>query len=360
MPNTINADNGVVSGITGIRTTADNTGNLALQSNGVTLMTLATNNTVTISGTTTQTGNASFGNVTATVFNGAHNGTVGATTPATGAFTTLSASSTVSGTGFSTYLASPPQIGTTTASAGYFTALQATGARTLLRANSEPYSLSLSYNSSVGATYIGSTNSLNPDMVFSTNAGAEIARFTAGGNLNIGATSASPLRIYARSQDAAGSSYVIYFDNSSGTVLSYILSNGTYMTGNAANSPTNLGTGNAGNVYVDASGILYKSTSSLKYKNDVKDAYYGLQELLKLRPVTYKGNNDGDKVFGGLIAEEVDAAGLKEFVVYKDDDGTPDGLAYSNMVSLCIKAIQELNAKVEAQAAEIDALKAGI
>ena len=41
------------------------------------------------------------------------NGTVGATTPGTGAFTTLSASSTVSGTGFTTYLASPPAIGTT-------------------------------------------------------------------------------------------------------------------------------------------------------------------------------------------------------------------------------------------------------
>lgn len=41
------------------------------------------------------------------------NGTVGATTASTGAFTTLSASSTVSGTGFSTYLASPPSIGTT-------------------------------------------------------------------------------------------------------------------------------------------------------------------------------------------------------------------------------------------------------
>lgn len=41
------------------------------------------------------------------------NGTVGATTPTTGAFTTLSASSTVSGTGFTTYLASPPAIGTT-------------------------------------------------------------------------------------------------------------------------------------------------------------------------------------------------------------------------------------------------------
>jgi hypothetical protein len=61
-------------------------------------------------------------------FNGAINGTVGATTPSTGAFTTLSASSTVSGTGFSTYLASPPAIGGTAAAAGAFTSLSASGA----------------------------------------------------------------------------------------------------------------------------------------------------------------------------------------------------------------------------------------
>ena len=52
------------------------------------------------------------------------NGTVGATTPATGAFTTLSASSTVSGAGFTAYFASPPAIGGTAAcSAGTFTVL---------------------------------------------------------------------------------------------------------------------------------------------------------------------------------------------------------------------------------------------
>lgn len=52
------------------------------------------------------------------------NGTVGATTANTGAFTTLSASSTVSGTGFSTYLASSPAIGGTAACpAGTFTTL---------------------------------------------------------------------------------------------------------------------------------------------------------------------------------------------------------------------------------------------
>ena len=58
------------------------------------------------------------------------NGTVGATTPSTGAFTTLSASSTVSGTGFSTYLASPPAIGGTTAAAGSFSNLSYTGTLT--------------------------------------------------------------------------------------------------------------------------------------------------------------------------------------------------------------------------------------
>jgi len=61
---------------------------------------------------------------------GPHNGTVGATIPTTGAFTTLSASSTVSGTGFSTYLASPPAIGGTTPAAGTFTTAKAIAAAT--------------------------------------------------------------------------------------------------------------------------------------------------------------------------------------------------------------------------------------
>jgi hypothetical protein len=62
----------------------------------------------------------------AAITGGSINGTtVGASTASTGAFTTLSASSTVSGTGFSTYLASPPAIGSTAASTGAFTTLSA-------------------------------------------------------------------------------------------------------------------------------------------------------------------------------------------------------------------------------------------
>ena len=53
-------------------------------------------------------------------------GAIGSGTANTGAFTTLSASSTVSGTGFSTYLASPPAIGGTTPSTGKFTTITGT------------------------------------------------------------------------------------------------------------------------------------------------------------------------------------------------------------------------------------------
>jgi hypothetical protein len=68
--------------------------------------------------------------LTAAGFSGPINGTVGATTANTGAFTTLSASSTVSGTGFSTYLASPPAIGGTAPAAGTFTTAKAIAAAT--------------------------------------------------------------------------------------------------------------------------------------------------------------------------------------------------------------------------------------
>jgi len=61
------------------------------------------------------------------VVDGLDNVPIGAGGASTGAFTTLSASSTVSGAGFSTYLASPPAIGGTTSAAGSFTNLSATG-----------------------------------------------------------------------------------------------------------------------------------------------------------------------------------------------------------------------------------------
>jgi hypothetical protein len=56
-------------------------------------------------------------------------GPIGGTTPDAGAFSTLSASGTVSGNGFTAYMASPPTIGTTTPAIGAFTSVSASSPR---------------------------------------------------------------------------------------------------------------------------------------------------------------------------------------------------------------------------------------
>ena len=79
-----------------------------------------------ISGITSTSGTGAWAHTGGFSATGGINSTaVGNTTPSTGAFTTLSASSTVSGAGFTTFLASPPPIGSTAANTGAFTTLSA-------------------------------------------------------------------------------------------------------------------------------------------------------------------------------------------------------------------------------------------
>jgi len=112
------------------------------------------------------------------------------------------------------------------------------------------------------------------------------------------------------------------------------------------------------NVSVGSDGRFTRATSSLKYKKNVLDAQYGLSDVLALRPVTYEGKNPVEEgiTYGGLIAEEVHALGLSQFVEYADD-GTPDAVRYGNMVSLAFKAIQEQQALIQSLTTRITALE---
>ena len=332
------------------------------------------------------------GTIAATVFSGPLNGTVGATTPSTGAFTTLAASSTVSGTGFSTYLASPPAIGGTAAAA-------ITG--TTITANTQ---FSGPHNGTVGAT----TPSTGEFTTLATG-GVAVAgySFTSRSTANANAyfidtgsdsggmtiafykSSASPaasddianLRFYGNDSGGNSAEYVrltaIIADptnaSEDGTLslltakagslqerVRYTSADGFYIVDGAFRAPDVYAstTGTAANMVMSsASGILQRSTSSLRYKNSVADATYGLAEVMQLRPVTYKGNNDGDTVFGGFIAEEVHDIGLSQFVQY-DDQNRPDALAYGNMVSLLTKAMQEQQVVIEDLKARISVLEA--
>jgi hypothetical protein len=197
----------------------------------------------------------------------------------------------------------------------------------------------------------GDTTDLPTSLVFSTTADG-----ASSPTERMRIDSAGTLKTYGST--ANSSVYNCDFRNSASTDLFRVRNDGYFITGSAANSPYNLTTGSAANVNMDGNGALQRVTSSLKYKRDVQDTVHGLAELLQLRAVTYKGKgeNDGETVFGGLIAEEVDAAGLHEFVQYASD-GSPDSLAYGNMVSLCVKSIQEQQAIISELQSKVAALE---
>ena len=174
------------------------------------------------------------------------------------------------------------------------------------------------------------------------------------GNTGIGVQ--PTYRFEVRGSGATSSTVCFYISNSSATALLYIRDDGAINTGVAAVSPYNNVTGTAANLVVGSDGFLYRSTSSLRYKTQINDATHGLNEVLKLRSVTFKSQNDGNKIFGGLIAEEVDSAGLTEFVQY-DSENRPDAIHYSNMVALLVKAIQEQQTQINELKNRLSALE---
>jgi len=194
-------------------------------------------------------------------------------------------------------------------------------------------------------------NESNTPMLFTTN-GTERMRIDSSGNLLVGTTSASG-RFTVNGAGTSSALFSLVSNDSAGATLFAVRNDGALQCPKLQNFTS----GSAANVYYDGT-YLYKSTSSLKYKTDVQNATHGLTELLNLRPVIYKGKSEADegKTFGGLIAEEVHEAGLTEFVQYAED-GSPDALAYGNMVSLCIKAIQEQQAIIQSLTTRITALE---
>lgn len=182
--------------------------------------------------------------------------------------------------------------------------------------------------------------------------GTERMRITSGGNLLLTgglSTGVTDTRFLMIAQGTTSATYAMVIKQSNNsTNLFLVRDDGLIQTGTASGSPYNNTSGAAANVVVNSSGTLERSTSSLKYKTDVKDYDKGLSEVLKMRPVYYKSINEREKdlQFAGLIAEEIHDLGLTEFVQYAED-GTPDALAYQNMVALLTKAIQEQQAQIE-------------
>jgi hypothetical protein len=114
---------------------------------------------------------------------------------------------------------------------------------------------------------------------------------------------------------------------------------------------------NSANLFIASNGQIQKSTSSSRYKKNIKDYDKGIESVKKLRPVSFQSiANDEDKTYAGFIAEEVHYSGLIEFVDY-NKEGQPEALHYANMTAILTKALQETLTKIESLEARVAALE---
>jgi hypothetical protein len=95
--------------------------------------------------------------------------------------------------------------------------------------------------------------------------------------------------------------------------------------------------------------------SDVRLKKDIHDISYGVEQVRKLRPVSFKWKEDGDGATQlGLIAQEA-----KEVVpeLVRTGDNGMLGLNYAGLTPVLIKAIQEQQKTIERQDARIASLE---
>jgi hypothetical protein len=118
---------------------------------------------------------------------------------------------------------------------------------------------------------------------------------------------------------------------------------------------------NVGTISVTTTNTAYNTSSDYRLKENITPMTGALAKITQLKPVTYTWKSTG-KTSQGFIAHELQAVvpdcvtGEKDAV---DEEGNPvhQGVDTSYLVATLTAAIQELKAVVDAQAAEIAALK---
>jgi hypothetical protein len=111
--------------------------------------------------------------------------------------------------------------------------------------------------------------------------------------------------------------------------------------------------------------VVGAQTSDERIKNIIGAVPYGLSEILAINPVEFTLKNDVDQTKKlGFIAQQVlpivpeSVFDTGEVIEGEPEDApTKLGMEYSSLIPVLVNAIKELNAKIEAQAAEIAALK---
>jgi hypothetical protein len=117
-----------------------------------------------------------------------------------------------------------------------------------------------------------------------------------------------------------------------------------------------------GNVFVSSIGgkVGWSALSDLRAKTDLRDVPLGLDFILALRPVEYRLRDGNGRLDMGFVAQDVESLlgdGYNVLDVGPDTDRTLS-LRHSQLIAPLVRAVQQQQAQIEAQRAEINALKA--
>lgn len=157
-----------------------------------------------------------------------------------------------------------------------------------------------------------------------------------GGNLNVKAPSTG-------SSDFA----VVVRDSGGLTNLMFIRSDGFFSVGQGVNSPYNLTVGTAANVVVNSSGVLLRSTSSRRYKKNIRPYSADMEKFMKLKPISFESKSEFDSgSYVGFTAEDLDSIGLNEYVRYNEKQ-EPESVDYAYMVAMLTSVVQEQQKQID-------------
>lgn len=116
---------------------------------------------------------------------------------------------------------------------------------------------------------------------------------------------------------------------------------------------------NSVGMYMSYGATSWTAGSDERMKKNIKPLELGLEQIKALKPTRfdYKTDESEESARVGFIAQEVLPV-LPHAVSVPEDSEQMMGVSATEMIPVLVKAIQELSAKVDAQAVEIEALKA--